>query len=105
MGLLDSYLENKVKLLKLKDDIILFVKIHNDTTLGIFTTKINILCRSGREIEVVYITSDRLYFHEGMFPAYLGSKRDELAELTFLDFVKELSEFGANSGFNTNIKY
>lgn len=94
----------RVKFLKLKDDVVLLFSQKNRTDFGVYTSTFTFTFRSGRRIVVDYLTSDRLYFHEGMFPAYLGSKHEELEQTTFDEFVMLLRDFGEKSSFNTEIK-
>lgn len=102
---MEGFKRNRVKLLELKDDTILLMTQTNDTRYNVFSTELEILFRSGKKINVKYITNDRIQFHEGLFPAYLGTMKSELKEITFLEFVEELKNFGADCGYNTNISY
>lgn len=105
MKVMEDFKKNRVKLLKLSDDVILFIRQKNETTFGVFSTELEFIFRSGRNIKVKYITNDRIQFQDGMFPAYLGTKKTELEGLSFLDFAKELQDFGAVCGYNTTINY
>lgn len=104
MKVMEDFKKNRVKLLQLTDDTILFIKQKNDTSYGVFSTNIEFIFRSGRIVNVNYITKDRIQFQEGMFPAYLGTKKDILSTISFKEFVKELQDFGASCGYNTTIK-
>lgn len=104
MELMEDFKRNRTKLLKLKDDVILFISQKNDNSFNLFSTEITILFRTGKKVIVKYITGTRgVQFHDGMFAAYLGTKQDVLSELTVDEFIKELRDFGSDSGFTTSV--
>lgn len=103
LKVMEGFKRNRVKLLNLSDDIILFIKQKNDYSFGVYSTEVEFLFRSGKEIRVKYITSDRIQFQEGMIQVYLGTQKEALSTISFDEFVKELQDFGAECGYNTTI--
>lgn len=105
MTFMEGFKNNRTKLLSLGDDVILTITQKNDSSFSVYSSELTFHMRSGTILVVKFITNDRLQFHEGMFPAYLGSKRVELSTVTFLEFVEILKNFGAECGYNTSIKF
>ena len=100
---MEDFKRNRVKLLSLKDDVILFINQKDEDTYGVYSSEFTFIFRSGKRIKVTYITKDRIQFQAGMFSAFLGTKREELSQITYLEFAKELQDFGADCDYNTSI--
>lgn len=100
----DSFVKSRVKLLELSDDIIIFIEEKNYVDFGLFVSEFELSTRKGRKLSVRYISSNRIYFVQGMFTSYLGINHAELKELSFQQFADELRALGNALGLNTSVK-